>query len=829
MSSLPRITVRYSDGALRSFPIAPAQTVLDAAEAAGVPIVSACQQGVCGTCVARRTAGAARLGASIGLSPQEKESGRVLCCMTTVTTDCTFEVDYPLDDNAASLVVGTVSVSGLQALSTHAVLLTLDVRSLPGLRYRGGQFVQVKVPGTDLWRSYSVAHADSGSGMLELLIRLQPNGAMSSYLARARAGDTLEFRGAKGSFYVRDATRPALLVAGGTGLSAVLAIAEDLIRAGAPGLHLLYGVSKLKDLVLRERLEALQRRAPQFSWEAIAEDAEPGDAVPRGNVLTLLDPTRCAGGEIDFYVCGPAAMVDAVRDWLNAHDLQRASVFVERFVPSGAKRAQPVQPAPISTADIAALAAQGRGTAIVIGGSIAGMAAAKVLTETFARVIVLEQDLDHQRREGRPGAAQGWHLHHLLIEGQRQLETIFPGIIDEMVAAGAFKVDMGEQYRLMLAGSWKKVVKSGIEIVCAGRPLLEWCVRRRLDGEPTIDYRYDHEVVDLAYDARARRVFGVRVVHDGIQELLAAEFVLDAAGKNTPLPALLERHGIGKPMLEEDCINCFYSTMLHKVPPERAWDDKVMVICYAHRPYQQYYAAQYYLDRSRTVLSTSLVGYNCYRPPRNAQEFREFARLMPSPVIGNELDGLEPCSAVHNFRYPTMQRYHYEDMRHLPAGLLSIGDAYCSADPVSGAGMTKALLELAVLRRLFRSGTACDQRFVRRYYRQISRVADLVWSVIREQNLRYPWIKDVERKRPFYFRAQNWYIDRVLERMHEDPDLYRLYLSVTHFLAPPTVMLRPATVFKVLASWAWTKLTVGQTLIERNFGTAPTAGAAPPP
>src|SRR5690606_21778169 len=111
-------------------------------------------------------------------------------------------------------------------------------------------------------------------------------------------------------------------------------------------------------------------------------------------------------------------------------------------------------------------------------------------------------------------------------------------------------------------------------------------------------------------------------------------------GKNTPVPQLLWDLGIGAPEIEEDCLNCFYSTMQHRVPPERAWRDKVMIICYAHRPQQQHYAAQYYTDSTRTVLSTSLVAYNCYRPPRNAEESSEVARMLPSPVIGSEIYGL---------------------------------------------------------------------------------------------------------------------------------------------------------------------------------------------
>jgi flavin-dependent dehydrogenase len=257
--------------------------------------------------------------------------------------------------------------------------------------------------------------------------------------------------------------------------------------------------------------------------------------------------------------------------------------------------------------------------------------------------------------------------------------------------------------------------------------------------------------------------------------------------------------------------------MQHRVPPGRAWTDKVMVITYAHRPQQQYYAAQYYTDATRTVLSTSLVGYNCYRPPRNAEEFREFAKLMPSHVIGAEIDDLEPCSPVYNFRYPEMRRYHYERMESLPAGLVAIGDAFASADPVSGAGMTKALLELTELRKLLANGRERDGAFVRSYYTNVSGIADGVWALIREQNLRYPWIKDVEKKRPFGFALRNWYVDRVFELLHEDPSVYRTYQLVTHFVESPAILRRPAFVARVLGRWLRTKLAAKKTLIERNF------------
>lgn len=199
-----------------------------------------------------------------------------------------------------------------------------------------------------------------------------------------------------------------------------------------------------------------------------------------------------------------------------------------------------------------------------------------------------------------------------------------------------------------------------------------------------IEFRYEAEVGDLVYDRDANCVIGVAVDRDGVLDVVPAEFVVDASGKNTRIPEFLEHVGIGAPEVEQDIINCFYSTMQHHVPPERQWDDKVMVICYAYRPYEDTYAAQYYTDSSRTILSTSLVAYNCYSPPRTAREFREFADRMPSPVVGENIDGLEPASPIYNFRYPNMLRLRYEKMRNLPRALLVVGDAYTSADPVSG-------------------------------------------------------------------------------------------------------------------------------------------------
>ncbi|MGQ0698180.1 MAG: FAD-binding oxidoreductase [Panacagrimonas sp.] len=816
------VTVRYLGGIERRMSVAPDQTLLEAAEASGVPIVSECESGICGTCVGICASGRYEMGRVEGLSEVERGDGKVLTCQTTVQSDCVLELQYPAGDNSARLVAGEGRVTRLELVSPTTALLRIDASGLgEPIDYKSGQFAQLKVPGTEEWRSYSYAHPANDRNELEFIVRLLPSGAMSDYLrGAAKEGDSIGLRCSKGGFYLRPITRPVVLVAGGTGLSAVLAMVESLSGKGIEHpVTLLYGVTHFQDLCKLDELREFMQSQPKLSVRTIVAQPDARWSGRVGVVTHLLDAPMLNGGDVDIYLCGPTAMVEATREWLSRAGIHRAGLYFEKFVQSGARlRTRANRQLDPKALDLAAITREGKGTAVVIGGSIAGIATAKVLCERFDRIVVLEQDGQHDRREGRPGAAQGWHLHHLLTAGQQEIERIFPGIIDDMVREGAFKVDMADQYRLRLGGSWKKPCKSDIEIVCAGRPLLEWCVRRRLDSEPKVAFHYDSEVQDLVYDSVTNTVLGVAVNGADGLNVIPAEFVVDASGKSTRLPEFLDRIGIGAPELEQDILNCFYSTMWHQVPPERQWQDKVMVICYAYRPNEETYSAQYYIDSSRNILSTTLVAYNCYSPPRNATEFREFAKRMPSPVAGELIDGLEPASQVYNFRSPRMQRYKYEKLRKLPNALVAVGDSYTSTDPVAGLGMTITLQEVARLRELLASNGPTSPALPRRYYRAVSRIADMAWFVVREQNLRFSWIKDVEKKRPFYFRGLTWYMDRVVELVHDDLASYRKFLAVVHLVKPATILLTPRMMVRVIGKWVLTRLKGRKSLIERNFG-----------
>ena len=168
---------------------------------------------------------------------------KILTCQTFAESDCQIELQYPVDDNAARLVTGHGVVTAVNQLSATTAILRVDVSGMAdAIVYKAGQFAQLQVPGTDAWRNYSYAHPADGRDELEFIIRLLPDGVMSDYLRdRAKPGDRIALRCSKGGFYLRPVVRPVILVAGGTGLSAILAMAQsldaDIGAAGPPAVR----------------------------------------------------------------------------------------------------------------------------------------------------------------------------------------------------------------------------------------------------------------------------------------------------------------------------------------------------------------------------------------------------------------------------------------------------------------------------------------------------------------------------------------------------------------------------------------------------------------
>lgn len=327
------VTLLFSDGVSHRLQASEGARLTEVAAAEGLTLLTDCSNGQCGTCVAQLCSGRVALGdydRSV-LSDDDVASGSILPCVAHVNDSCVVELPYEYSEacqDEPEPIKGRVV--GITPVAEETVRLEVDVDE--DVCFEAGQYVRMRPPGRDDWRSYSMANA-SGARHLDFFVRLVPGGVFSDWLAMGAAvGDVLELSAPRGSFFLRKEARPRLMVAGGTGLAPFLAMLsaierEDELREQPTTLIL--GVRTAGHVFAREALDAWKARLPNLDVRVASEagDVEgghtgyPTDLIPS---LGLEPRTR-------VYLCGPPPMVDAGRSACVKAGIARNEVLCERF------------------------------------------------------------------------------------------------------------------------------------------------------------------------------------------------------------------------------------------------------------------------------------------------------------------------------------------------------------------------------------------------------------------------------------------------------------------------------------------------------------------
>jgi 2-polyprenyl-6-methoxyphenol hydroxylase-like FAD-dependent oxidoreductase len=432
--------------------------------------------------------------------------------------------------------------------------------------------------------------------------------------------------------------------------------------------------------------------------------------------------------------------------------------------------------------------------AVVIGAGMAGLLAARVLSERFGEVVVVERDPAAQGTEPRKGVPQGAHIHLLLIRGAEIMEALLPGLFDGLAEAGGVVGDSTRDLAFFNFGAWQPRGVSHLPARLQTRPFLESHVVRRVEALPNVRFLRRHEAQAPVVDDTGR-VRGVEIHPCDGGEAIAveADLLVDAAGRGSATPRWLREHGWPAPETSEIGMRISYASRLFRVP-EGPHDWRGMLV-YPRVPEQTRGAALYFQEGDRWI--ATLGSYVGEDPPRSDEAFLAFAKGLPSPEVYELLCSAEPLGPIETFRYPGAHRRHYERLRRFPPGLVVMGDAVCSFNPVFGQGMTSAALQAEHLATcLDRHGLAALQR---PFARGVARICDAPWFLSTSMDLRYP--HTVGRRSPLQ-PLLNWYLDRFFLAMAGDFRLFRDFMRVLHQLASPAVLARPSTLAKVMAA-AW--------------------------
>ena len=439
------------------------------------------------------------------------------------------------------------------------------------------------------------------------------------------------------------------------------------------------------------------------------------------------------------------------------------------------------------------MARSGTDRAVVVGGGIAGLLAARVLAEHDLEVRVLDRDgPEHRHEDGaRRGVPQGRHIHALLPRGRQILEELFPGLTSQLVDAGAPHGDLLGDARLQLSGHRFARADAGLSTVSVSRPFLESVVRDRVRQLPNVTFSPACDVLGLTTTPEGERVTGVRVLRradSSAAEVLEGAVVVDAMGRGSRTPRWLEELGYEPPPEEEVVGDVGYATRHYRLAPEVLGGDWGTL--QGPTPACPRGGALARIEGDRWI--ATLFGLLGDHPPGEPGGFLAFADSLTFPDLGRAIRSGEPLDAPVRMRFPASVRRRYERLRRFPEGLLPLGDGVCSLNPIYGQGMTVAALQALALRAHLEQRTAPDPLG---WLRAVARIVDPAWDMVLGGDLALP---GVEGPRTPKVRVLGAYVGRLHAAAAADPELAVAFARVMALVDPPSTLLQPRVAARVV-------------------------------
>jgi 2-polyprenyl-6-methoxyphenol hydroxylase-like FAD-dependent oxidoreductase len=428
--------------------------------------------------------------------------------------------------------------------------------------------------------------------------------------------------------------------------------------------------------------------------------------------------------------------------------------------------------------------------AVVLGGSMAGLLAARVLADAYADVVVVDRDTLTGVTDARRGVPQGRHAHALLARGAQILEELFPGLIRELAAGGGPHADMGEM-QWHLEGQRLANCHTGLNAVSLTRPYLESHVRARVSGIPNVTFAEETDITGLTTTPDRSQVTGVRIqdrASGAVERVLEADLVVHTLGRGERMSAWLSELGYQSPEKDEVKIKLAYTTCEFMLPSRPLENDRSIISLAT--PMSRHGAFFGRVDGDRHQLS--LTSMQCEPPSADIEGVMECAKSLPVAAIYEAIREGEACSEPVTIRFPNSVRHRYEQLTRFPERLLLMGDGVCSFNPVYGQGMTVAALEALVLRRHLRRGQPPRPR---PFFRDIAKVIDSPWAIAGGGDLAWP---GVEGRRTMSTRMLNAYFGRVMFGMMFDSRITNSFMRVAGLVDPPRSLYYPRTLYRVL-------------------------------
>lgn len=426
--------------------------------------------------------------------------------------------------------------------------------------------------------------------------------------------------------------------------------------------------------------------------------------------------------------------------------------------------------------------------AVVAGGGIAGLLAARVLADAYSKVTIVERDPCPDGPSPRGGTPQSRHVHVLLEAGRSILESLEPGYQQSVEDRGGLTIDAGTDLQYFHHGAYLEPGRAELPMLCASRPLFEDALRDRIRDREAIEWRTDCTVHTFEVDATGSRVTGVSFrTGEGTEESISADLVVDATGRTSRTPRWLERHGYSAPALEEVWIDLSYSSLVVERPSHTTAGYLVVP-----SPPNRRGGTVVPIEDDRWMVT--LFGLHGDHPPNNFEDFLDFAETLPASEPAEVLKS-QPVlpEEIHKHPFPANRRYRYDSLADFPNGLLVTGDAIASFNPIYGQGMSVAALDAMHLHHAL---AGSPQRLAQRYFADVTETIDVIWRMTVGADFGY---RETDGTAPLGTGVFNWYLKRLVKTAHDDPYATDAFARVLRLEHAPTQLLAPSLLWRVLS------------------------------
>jgi uncharacterized protein (TIGR02246 family) len=431
--------------------------------------------------------------------------------------------------------------------------------------------------------------------------------------------------------------------------------------------------------------------------------------------------------------------------------------------------------------------------AVVLGAGIAGLLTARVLSEFYESVTVLERDRLPDHPAQRKGVPQGHHLHNFLSRGTQVIGELLPGFLDELVAAGAVAVNDGTLSGIYARIGGYELCRTGrltdpraLAVYQASRPFMEFHLRRRVSAIANITILDDHEAVEPLIGAEG--VMSVRTTNrrTAMASNVSADLVIDATGRAARTPVLLDSHGFGCPQTRIES-TWGYSSQLLRIPEGRIAERMVFVNQGTRAPVAllvAYEADTWMLAVARRV--------DCGPPPTNFVESLAAAeQILPATTMAALRDAT-PLRDIAISRSTAALWRRYDQTPSLPQGLLVVGDALCHLNPIYGQGMTMAALQALALRDCLCAGGT--DHLAPRFYDAAAAAIGPVWAM----NAANDRVRSPGTPRTLRRRLRGWTQKAALQAAANDIRVAEKFFRVTSLVDPPSRLQDPRLLRRIL-------------------------------